>query len=88
MGILLDVAGSLTQTLDLETLISKIIKKVSEILNAERSSLFLVDAEADELWSKVAEGAEVAEIRLPRSTGLVGHVTTTGQKRATTIMAN
>ncbi|MEE9609748.1 MAG: GAF domain-containing protein, partial [Desulfatiglandales bacterium] len=52
--ILLDVANSLTQILDLETLMFKIISKVSEILNAERSTLFLLDRETNELWSKVA----------------------------------
>jgi serine phosphatase RsbU (regulator of sigma subunit)/CRP-like cAMP-binding protein len=79
MTILLDVATALSQTLDLDDLINKIIKKVSEILNTERSSLFLLDNETDELWSKVAEGAEASEIRFPSSTGLAGHVASTGE---------
>jgi adenylate cyclase len=79
MGILLDVATSLTQTLDLKTLISRIIAKVSELLNAERSSLFLLDRETDELWSIEAQGMEVAEIRFPRSSGLAGYVADTGE---------
>ena len=79
MAILLDVATSLSQTLDLETLISKIVDKVSEILQAERSSLFLLDHETDELWSKVAQAAEVSEIRFPSSTGLAGYVACTGK---------
>ncbi|MBW2002629.1 MAG: GAF domain-containing protein, partial [Deltaproteobacteria bacterium] len=78
-AILLDVANSLAQTLDLETLISKIIEKVSEILNAERSTLFLLDRQTNELCSKVAQGAEVSKIRLPFSAGLAGHVASTGQ---------
>jgi len=79
MAVLLDVAISLSQTLDLETLISNIIQKVSEILNAERSTLFLLDHEADELWSKVAQGDEFSEIRFPCSEGLAGHVVATGK---------
>ncbi|MBI4640445.1 MAG: GAF domain-containing protein, partial [Candidatus Tectomicrobia bacterium] len=79
MAILLDVASSITQTLDLDTLIIKIVAKISEILDAERSSLFLLDRETDELWSKVAQGAEIAEIRFPRSAGLAGYVASTGQ---------
>ncbi len=79
MAILLDVATALSQTLDLETLINKIIEKVSEILHTERSSLFLLDHETDELWSKVAQGAEVSEIRFPSSTGLAGYVASTGE---------
>ena len=79
MAILLDVATSLSQTLDLDILINKIIKKVSEILHTERSSLFLLDHETDELWSKVAQGAEISEIRFPNSTGLAGYVACTGK---------
>jgi len=79
MAILLDVATSLTQTLDLDTLIRKIVEKISEILNAERSTLFLMDYDTNELWSKVAQGAEISEIRIPRSTGLAGYVVSTGK---------
>ena len=79
MAILLDVATALSQTLNLETLINKIIEKVTEILHTERSSLFLLDHETDELWSRVAQEAEVSEIRFPSSTGLAGYVASTGE---------
>jgi adenylate cyclase len=79
MAILLDVASSVAQTLDLDALIIRIVGKISEVLRAERSSLFLLDRESGELWSKVAQGAEVAEIRFPRSLGLAGFVAETGE---------
>jgi adenylate cyclase len=79
MSILLDVATSLADTLDLDTLIQKIVRKISEILDAERSTLFLLDTTRDELWSKVAQGAEVTEIRIPVSSGLAGYVVRTGE---------
>ncbi|MEW6683703.1 MAG: GAF domain-containing protein [Nitrospirota bacterium] len=79
MAILLDVATSVAQTLDLDVLVAKIIHKVSDLLDAERSTLFLVDPETDELWSKVAEGSGESEIRFPRSLGLAGTVATTGE---------
>jgi adenylate cyclase len=79
MAILLDVNTAVSEILDLDTLILKIVDKLSEILGAERSSLFLVDSETDELWSKVAQGAEIAEIRLPNSAGLAGFVVKTGR---------
>lgn len=78
-AILLDVASSATQSLDLHILIGKIIGKISEVLKADRSSLFLIDWEKKELWSKVAQGAEIAEIRFPISAGLAGWVTTHGK---------
>jgi adenylate cyclase len=79
MATFLDVATAVSQTLDLDELIVTIVNKVSQILNAERSSLFLLDQETDELWSKVAQGSELAEIRFPKSAGLSGHVVSTGQ---------
>lgn len=77
MAILLDVATSLADTLDLDALIQKIMGKISEILNAERSTLFLLDGEKEELWSKVAQGMDITEIRMPSSAGLAGHVVRT-----------
>ena len=79
MAILLDVTNSLSQTLDLDALIIKIVNKISEILEAERSTLFLLDHEKGQLWSKVALGSELAEIRIPSSVGIAGHVAQTGQ---------
>lgn len=79
MAIMLDVATSLSQTLNLDALIHSIIKKVTEILDAERSSLFLLDHETDELWSKVAEGTASAEIRFSCSEGLAGHAVGTSE---------
>jgi adenylate cyclase len=79
MAILLDVTTSLSRTLDLDVLIDKIVSKISEILNAERSSLFLVDRTTGELWSKKAEGMKDAVIRFPVSGGLAGYVARTGE---------
>lgn len=78
MVMLFDVSTYVARTLDLETLFVKIVNKITKILNAERSSLFLLDNETDELWSKVAQKSEIKEIRMPRSDGLSGYVATTG----------
>ncbi len=79
MAVLLDVATSVAQILDLDALIIRIVEKISQVLHAERSSLFLMDRESGELWSKVAQGSELAEIRFPMSMGLAGFVAETGQ---------
>ena len=41
-----------------------------EILVADRSTVWLLDKETDELWAKVAHGMD--EIRIPKHAGLVG----------------
>ena len=74
---LLDVGQALAQTLDLAGLIQIIMAKAREIMDAERSTLFLIDQKTRELWSKVAEGTE--EIRFPLGRGIAGHVAATGQ---------
>jgi len=76
---LLDVANSLSQNLDLTALIQAIMKKAGEILGADRSTLFLIDHEKKELWSKVAQGMTTSELRFPMDRGLAGHVATTGE---------
>ena len=79
MAILLDVANSVSQTLDLDDLMDKIVSKISEVLDCERSSLFLVDQETGELWAIKAEGVGGTMIRLAVTEGLAGHVATTGE---------
>ena len=72
MALMLDVATSVTQTLDLPQLIKKIVTKVREILDCDRASFFVYDRDAGELWSMEAGGAGVKEIRFPASAGLPG----------------
>lgn len=79
MAILFDVATHVAQTLDLDTLFVDIVNKITEVLQVERSSLFLIDRETMELWSKVAQKSELKEIRFPMNQGLAGHVAETGE---------
>jgi len=44
----------------------------SQIIHADRSSLFVYDERTDELWSMVAEGIESRQIRVPSTSGLAG----------------
>jgi putative ABC transport system ATP-binding protein len=64
----------------LEQVLEAFTLKIGEILRADRVSLFLVDRERGELWSKVAQsdGGKPLEIRVPLEAGIVGHVATTG----------
>ena len=79
MAILFDVATHVAQTLDLDTLFVDIVNKITEVLGVERSSLFLLDGEKGELWSKVAQKSELKDIRFPMNRGLAGHVAGTGE---------
>lgn len=69
-----DIAGEL----NLDALLQRIIAAVTGLLNAERSSLFLFDRKTDELFSRIAEGVAVKEIRFPSNAGIAGNVFTSG----------
>ena len=75
---LLDVSSSITSEIRLETLLGKIVRAASEIVGADRSSLFLHDEARDQLWSVVAEGM-TERISFPSAAGLAGHVFTHGE---------
>ena len=79
MAIVFDVLTSVARTLDLDTLFVQVVDKISKVLKAERSTLFLIDHDTRELWSKVAQQAELTEIRIPITQGLAGYVTKTGE---------
>ena len=74
---LLAVASDLSSELDFDRLFPLIIRKVTEAMNAERTSLYIIDWKNHEIWTKVAE--QVAAIRLPLGQGISGRVAETGQ---------
>jgi HD-GYP domain-containing protein (c-di-GMP phosphodiesterase class II) len=72
---ILDVAKALTAERHLDVLLERIVAEAARVVEADRCSLFLVDRERAELWSKVAQGT--SEIRVPLGAGIVGAVAAT-----------
>ena len=70
---LLDLSTAMARPIQLNQLLGVIVEKTTLLLDAERSSLFLYDAEREELWSLIAEGITSQEIRFPISRGVAGH---------------
>jgi adenylate cyclase len=68
-------SGMLDQALSASTY------KLAQLCGAERSSLFLVDHDREELWLRVArdEGGKPVEFRMPMTAGIAGHVAATGE---------
>ena len=75
---LVDVANRVSDTLSLDVLFVRLLEVVTESLDAERSSLFLHDAETGELFSRVMQGNAVGEVRFPAGQGIAGSVFTSG----------
>jgi diguanylate cyclase (GGDEF)-like protein len=76
---LVKIGLRLTAERDLQSLLSMIIDETTAVMDAERSSLFLVDKEKDEMWAKIAQGVDVIEIRFPVGLGIAGMVGKTGE---------
>ncbi len=76
---LVEAGKALNGTLDLGELFGVILSIVTEHTQAERASLFLLDAQRQELWSLVAQGLGQVEIRLPAGKGLAGWVAQSGE---------
>ena len=77
--ILLEVSGAVSGDLDLNSLLEKIMQATTMLTAAERSTLFIHDPETGELWSRVAQGTDSKEIRLPSYGGLAGAAFITGE---------
>ena len=55
---ILDVAKAMTAERNLDTLLPLILGEAAKVVEADRCSLFILDREKNELWSKVAQGAK------------------------------
>jgi adenylate cyclase len=75
----LDLLSDITSDLDLSAMLSKIVTEAAKMLRADRATLFLNDDKTKELFSRVAMGDSVGEIRLPNHVGIAGAVFTTGK---------
>jgi len=77
LKVLLNVAKTIATEINLENLLQLIVDEVKKVLKADRCTVFLLDEERKELWSKVAHGEK--EIRFPCHLGIAGYVATTGE---------
>ena len=73
------IGKALSSVLNRDKLLILIMDEVTRLINAERGTLYIVDTEKGELWSKIAQKAEVKEIRLKIGTGIAGYVAETGK---------
>ena len=70
LALLLDAIRAMASERDPDALLLQIINTTSSALNVDRSTLFLLDRQRGELWSKVAQGDGIAEIRVPLGAGI------------------
>tara|TARA_Y100001934_G_scaffold272126_1_gene359845 strand:- start:26562 stop:28925 length:2364 start_codon:yes stop_codon:yes gene_type:complete len=70
----LDIVSDVTAEIELGSLLQRVMVESTNMLNADRATLFLNDPKTNELFSRVAMGDGIGEIRLPNDVGIAGAV--------------
>lgn len=78
---ILQIAAQWNQTLEMENLLTQMAETSTQLLNAERASIFLWDKPNKTLVGHPALGVENGELRITETTGIVGQVVQTGESR-------
>ncbi|MBD2510589.1 GAF domain-containing protein [Nostoc muscorum FACHB-395] len=79
---LMKAIKSLSQSsLDLEDTLKRVMDEAKELMNADRSTLWLIDHERDQLWTKITQDdGSTKELRVPVGKGFAGIVAASGKK--------
>lgn len=74
---LMSAVNSLSKSsLDLEDTLKRVMDEAKNLMNADRSTLWLIDEERGELWTKIPG---IGELRIPRNAGFAGMVAESGE---------
>src|SRR5437588_2600706 len=78
LDLILDVTRRLMSITDLDALLRDMATVTTQLLDADRATIFIVDRERGEIWSRVALGAGAGEIRQAIGVGIAGIVAASG----------
>ncbi len=73
------IGSAFSNSLRTEELLQVIMEKITLLMNAERSTLFVLDPATDQLWSVISQGMGNVEIRLNVGEGIAGWVAKAGE---------
>ena len=86
---MLEMTVRWNQTQETEQLLQTMVETSTQLLDAERATIFLLDPNSATLIGRPALGVEGGELRISEGTGVVGKVVQTGQpRRVDTDIAN
>jgi adenylate cyclase len=66
-------------SLDLDDTVKLVMERAQELMQADRSILWVLDEDKDELWTKIPIGDDLKELRIPRTAGWAGIVAQSGE---------
>ena len=76
---ILEISNALRASRSEGELLNLIMEKISVLMDADRSTLFLIDDDGAELWTKIIQDRRTVEVRLAMGEGIAGWVAQTGQ---------
>ncbi len=77
LNLILDVGRAFNSVMEVDKLLTIIASRTSQLLNAERCSIYVVDYEKGLLWTKAAMGE--GRIEIPIDSGIAGAVALSGE---------
>ncbi|MCK9212035.1 MAG: GAF domain-containing protein [Ignavibacteriaceae bacterium] len=77
LSVLFEISKSINCIKDFDEMLHHIVEIAANSLDAERATLFILDKQKKELWSKSGIGIHQKEIRIPSDTGIAGEVALT-----------
>jgi adenylate cyclase len=75
----LELVSEINSEFDLSNVLARVVAEATEMLNAERATIFLHDPASGTLFSRVVAGSEISEIRFPSHLGIAGTVFSSGR---------
>lgn len=75
----LELVSEINSEYDLNRLLERVVAETTKMLDADRATIFMHDLATDTLFSRVAAGGDIAEIRFPSFAGIAGAVFTKGE---------
>ena len=79
LSLLVDLSTLLAREVDFETLLGAACERITEAVHAERASIWLIDAESGDLFTKVAMLPEAPGLRQKKSRGIAAWVAENGE---------
>ena len=77
---LMNAVNALSQSsLDLEDTLKQVMDQAQKLMQADRSTLWLIDEDKNELWTKMPMSGSLKEFRMPRTAGFAGIVAQSGE---------
>ncbi|MFA6597034.1 MAG: ATP-binding protein [Ignavibacteriaceae bacterium] len=79
LQLIIEAAEKVNSNIKIDEALRAIVEAATSLTSADRGTLYILDYDKGELWSKVLRGEDIEEIRLKVGQGLAGWVAKTGE---------